>query len=894
MTSAYLIHLTAAVEPWLRAIAVSGTVVLVADRLLAGRPLPRPPRLDAPMAARDERWILGIVVGLAVLVRLVGWDSGVTPVFWFSQMSTLYVDRILHTGGLWARCRELLATTQVLGTHDSPILLPVHAGLQVLLGPRFGVPLLCGAIFGVAAVVLAWALGRRVRSQLFGLAFAALVACSPLMLTWSRLSALCTAGVTHVLLALLVGWEAGRRGSVLLALVTGLVMWTSAYQYYAARVAIPLALVAVLAGAQRAWLLRRGIVLALVATLAFAGAARLASGPRVARDLWPSYGGYAGNRGERTLAEFVARNVESFATEAHHTIERCFTNGRTGWRTPIEQPGMANGGLWTIPVAVLGLVGVMAVVADLRRQWIWLVLAVAGLALPVMSVMTARRALVLDLAWCALAAHGLFAAIDYLGARLDLAARRRVVAAIVAAIGAWSLTAVFALDAALPRGAAQHIPFGEAGFGDGIACPRCLDAAKGWSRDIANGAFVVLFDNDPFRENRTSPGGLIAYGKIAALGAGAPDRFVEGYSLMAGFDGEPPAPDRYFEAATGDFATYLATAFERTAPARIVWHFERPTSWEQWLAARLVAAGGELEAFETPLSPRLGIRVVTPAARRDEALAVLRDLVPTDDSPCITLEEKPRFALGSKVLLLAPDAPGLVRPPNWLATSYETHRVRGMDFTAPRPVGATVLPTAGGARVEIVSQWGQHQVYDLPSPRPHELPVLKSAPLGMGCAVFAAGAWWLLDPWTGHVQSSHPAARALPQGRWIGIASDRSGELVLASGDQTITIFDLVRQTEVARFPARVSPSVQEQPDECSPLAVGGAWIATVDLRTHVLAVYDRTGRPFGTRRLAAITRPIGSFSTIAGAGRFLGIAAGTVVHTFELRLDPACPTPPR
>jgi hypothetical protein len=90
-----------------------------------------------------------------------------------------------------------------------------------------------------------------------------------------------------------------------------------------------------------------------------------------------------------------------------------------------------------------------------------------------------------------------------------------------------------------------------------------------------------------------------------------------------------------------------------------------------------------------------------------------------------------------------------------------------------------------------------------------------------------------------------------------------------------------------------VSPSVQEQPDECTPLAVGGAWIATVDLRTHVLSVYDRTGRSFGTRRLTPIMRPVGSFSTIAGAGRFLGIAAGTVVRTFELRLDPACPTPP-
>src|SRR5262245_49354524 len=123
MTSADLIELSAVVEPWLRAVAASGVAVLVADRLLSGRPTPRLPGLDAPMPARVERRVLAAVIGLAAFVRLVGWDSGVTPVFWFAQMSTLYVDRILRTDGLWPTCRRLLATTQVTGTHDSPILL---------------------------------------------------------------------------------------------------------------------------------------------------------------------------------------------------------------------------------------------------------------------------------------------------------------------------------------------------------------------------------------------------------------------------------------------------------------------------------------------------------------------------------------------------------------------------------------------------------------------------------------------------------------------------------------------------------------------------------------------------------------------------------------------------
>jgi hypothetical protein len=71
---------------------------------------------------------------------------------------------------------------------------------------------------------------------------------------------------------------------------------------------------------------------------------------------------------------------------------------------------------------------------------------------------------------------------------------------------------------------------------------------------------------------------------------------------------------------------------------------------------------------------------------------------------------------------------------------------------------------------------------------------------------------------------------------------------VLASGDQSIAVFDPESATVLARFPARVGPSVRDAPDECTPLAVGDGWIATVDLRTSVLSVYDRSGRDFGTR----------------------------------------------
>jgi hypothetical protein len=898
MTSETIIAFSATVEPWLLALVAAAVVVLLVDVLAHERSERRAPGLDAPIAPRTERALLAVLLVAAALVRVVGWDRALTPVFWFSEVPTLVVQRIIDAHAAWRTWIASFRATQVGWSHESVFGLPIQLGLQWALGARFGLPVLGGALYGVLSVLLAWALGRRVRSQAFGLVFAAFVAFSPLQLTWSRLGTYYIGAVPHVLLALLVGWSAGRRGSLVLALLTGLVAWTSLYHYYAARVAIPLAVVAIVAGSQRGWQPARGVVLALVAAAAFGGLAWWLHGHALRQALWPSYGGYAGNRGERTLTEFVMRNFESFRDQLWLAFDAYFHRRRTGWSSDVWKPGMAEGGLVLLPLAILGVLGLAVVCVRWRRQWIWLVVAAAGVTLPTLSIMTARRALVFDVAWCAFAAHGLLALVDGALARFGRLARARVAIGATAGIALASVATVFTLSAALPPGGSQHIPFGESGFGDGLACKRCLAAAKQWSDDIAGGAYVVLFDNDVQLENRTSPGGLATYGKIATLVARKPDRFVEAYALMGDWDLEPPSQGSIFDKARTSFDRYLIESIERAAPARVVWHFEQPSLWERWLADRLTRAGGAMERFDTPLTKRTqGIRVVTPWERRAEAFAVLREvgagLAPGADSRCVnlTLKSSPAGALGPTFLLATPDA-GVDAPPDWLMSSWRENHYQAYRLTSPlsTPVGVHFLSgPAGVSSIELIGQYGERTTFALPSLKSELVGSTIPLTLGLNCAAWLDGFWWTLDPTTGKVTSGHRAAASVPSGAWIGLATAPAGELVLAGADQTIVVFDPTQAREVRRFPARVSPSVRDTSDECSPIATGFGWIATVNLRTGVLSLYDDAGRDAGTRRLDEAMQVGWTLTTIGGAGYYLGGAAGAVVRTFQVGIDHAC-----
>jgi hypothetical protein len=155
--------------------------------------------------------------------------------------------------------------------------------------------------------------------------------------------------------------------------------------------------------------------------------------------------------------------------------------------------------------------------------------------------------------------------------------------------------------------------------------------------------------------------------------------------------------------------------------------------------------------------------------------------------------------------------------------------------------------------------------------------------------VHAAGHWWILSPTDGRIVSTHPGVAAVPKGPWIGMSEGAGGVLVLASATQELVVFDPAQRVVVSRLRARVSPSLRDTTDECVPIAVGADWFATANLRSGVLNVYDRSGRDLGTRRLNEAVHVEWPLTSIAGAGRYLGVAAGTVVRTFEVRVDPSC-----
>jgi hypothetical protein len=289
--------------------------------------------------------------------------------------------------------------------------------------------------------------------------------------------------------------------------------------------------------------------------------------------------------------------------------------------------------------------------------------------------------------------------------------------------------------------------------------------------------------------------------------------------------------------------------------------------------------------------------VTTPADRIEEALAVMRELATgarSDDTPCVQLAEQPAPP-GSyaPIFTLTAGGDGIARAPDWLLTSWREHRFQSFTFrTSTAPIGGWVGETSPGVlKAELVGQSGEHVTYELPSLKREEVGGLppRAATFRLNCAARVDGHWWIVEPTTGRVVSTHPAGASLPAGKWIGVTPGPSGELVLVDANQFVLIFDPVRKATVVRFPARVVPGVRDTSDECAPVAAGIDWIATANLRVGVASFYDRHGRDIGTVQMQRRLRVAWTLSSLAGAGHYLGAAAGGTVRTWRVHLDPAC-----
>jgi hypothetical protein len=592
-----------------------------------------------------------------------------------------------------------------------------------------------------------------------------------------------------------------------------------------------------------------------------------------------------GNKGERTALELVNQNVDTWKRQAPVAFRRYFRADRAQWESPSTPPwGMQVGGLCLAPVAVLGFLGLAHAFRRPGRGGPWVLLAILGFAVPVMSVPTARRFLTLDLAWCALAADGFLLLLhSRLARRLSAPLVAGVAVLVLVTMAGWAFATVLVLNGVLTPRHRQLIPFGESGFGDGMTCFRCLQAAYEWQNEIAQQRLVVLFDTDVEREDATCPGGLEIYGRVAALSAGRPENFVEFYSVMRNVHQPPPWVGRYFDAATTDAPTYLMQLVEAARPGTIVWHFERPTQWERWLAEQLVNAGGELMEFQSPLSATPAIQVRTEWSRRQAAYRLLLQFRGRDQD-CPVLETTGRARYPFPVLHIAAStgaADGTA--PEWIVGSWYTVAFRTWSFEDGMPIGSS----ADASTFHVLSRHGVDRVHDLTSGTKKDVQsVWTREPHGLDCAIRIGSHWWVLDPTTGTLTTSDPGGARVPSGRWIGITRDGADHLVLASADQLIAVFDVATWTELLRFPAVVSPSRRAVTNECSPVVAGDGWYATFNHLRSLLTVYDGMGGEVGTRdlgKLMGLGEGNNWISAVAANGPYLSVGYVDNVVTVKL-----------
>jgi len=482
-------------------------------------PRPRVPR-------RLEYTLLAVTAAFGAALRLVWLDPQSSPSFHPALGTVLFIDQLLQRSGPWGAARHwttLFSSLQGLSLIDrSVVAFPQAVLAQLALGPSLNLPSYLGAFHGVAAVVLAWAAGRAWGGPALGLLFAALLAVSPVEIAWSRIGGLYIVCVPHVLLALVCAQLAARRRSVPLACVAGIVAWLSVYDYYAARLAIPVALCALVAAAPdrrtAVWLVLWYLMPVLLGYAVW-------SHEGLVQTLWPAVGGGFLPPGERSLASMAALAWERWQFHWLPTLELVFWSGRARGAVPYGC-GIESGGMLPLPILVLGIAGIALALAAPRRHGAWLVLAALAYVTTSLSGAEVRRLLLLDVAWNYFAA---VAVLRMLGTRPIAVAPRSLVALgaglALAASGVWSVVAIRSLTRRATAELAP-LPFGVGLLGEAIMCRPCSEMASYWRQPMREGELVVLFDRNPARDARIFRMRLRGYGMLAALDAGRPRAFT--------------------------------------------------------------------------------------------------------------------------------------------------------------------------------------------------------------------------------------------------------------------------------------------------------------------------------------------------------------------------------
>jgi hypothetical protein len=882
MDHATLLRASAIVE---RVAFVVFPLCLVAIWLVSRRmPRVEPPgdAPEQPVTVAEIGFLVFVLLG-ALILRLLWWDRGIPGTQFGGEIITARVDVALQKGGVWAQWWQLLRTSQPsTWAYDSAVIHPVVALFQLIFPPTIHGIVRVGAFFGVAAAALAWVAGRLLHGRRFGLLLAGFVAVSPLQVVWSRLGYRAMAAVPHALLAIALAALAARRKSYVLAALAGVVSYASLYNYEAARVAIPLSVVAICTASWRlAPRAARTVRLSLVFCAVVAVLAVTVPRGGLKEALWPTYPGYAGNQGEKSLSELAQKNYVRVKTQGRQSLRDYFLVNRN---SPPEAstwaPGIQYGGLVFLPVAILGFLGLLAAVSSRSSHLVWFAVLGLGLAMPSLGCSTARRLIIFDLGWCAFAAIGLaHVARTPILARVPLRYRPPLAAGFLGLMGAWTLAAMVILRETPAHLGVYAVPFATGCVGDILSCPRCVGASKQWEADIERGNLVMLVDSDLRRENPTGPAGLSLFGYLAAAAAGERDRFQELYPILSNYNFTPEYR-RYY--VGGELEAFLRKLLGGIPYASIVWHSERPTAWDRWLANRLVAIGGRPTAFATPLGRGLGFRVETDKGHEEAVLGILASLyggASDGSASCVSTRRVASDRLPFPPLSMAvAEHPTPGASPTWFALDRFQAFVGGSAWPLPIPRHAVL----DSGRARVLRGDGYADTFGWPSRQPQGSDVLVPLmPIGRSCAAFAASEWWVVDPEPGALKSSAEPAW-VPGLEWMGVTSDGHDELVLAAADQQIVVLDVPTRAERFRFPAPVTPSRTDYEfGDCAQLVRGRGWVGVFHASRNRLDIYGDPGRWLGTLDFDRLGLPF--VAAVAGTERFLAVGQPSQVTTLEL-----------
>ena len=852
------------------------------------------------LLAWQTELLIGIILLFSLLLRVYGWNETVTAPFVFSHMAPLYVEEVLEKGDLFRHWWHFLQTFQAQ-SQDFAIYMPVFILFQVVIGSAFYLPLLVGAVFGVTGIFLAYAAGRTLHDTRFGLVFAGLLAISPLNILWSRLGGIYITGVTHVLLVMWLAALAGTKQRKILCIITGIAAWTSMYQYYAARVAIPLAVFIIWYGLwTRRALWKHYITLSLVLLMTLVSCyvlTHIGNERNSLSTLWPSYPGYVGNRNENNLAEVFKQTELNIRSELPKSLGVYFWKERSGGDDGKGFWNLRSGGLCLLPVSLLGAFGGIFMLRHPLRYSPWLIMALMGLALPVLSVPTARRLLVFDTAWCAWAAAGCLCLQEMLAKSWNPRASKITAIGCFFIFGIFSAWTLFGLHRALPPISGTVIPFGESGFGDGLTCLHCYQTGEIFQKEIEQNHIVVVFDTDLERENATCPGGLYLYGRLGALNAKRLRNFVQFYPLWNNFNQEPPNIGTIFDGTKTNFAEYLIQSIEKSGAEEILWHFECPTQWEVWFADRLQSEGGFLTRFKTPLSQVDGIQVRTPWRQREKVFALLKELnqqytpsVDSSDRVILCTEKKSELVPFHLTLSGQKTENGL---PDWIAASWDQFEwgKRIVNFAGIAGISADQDDNGRIQQINLINRQGytaflnQKGLTDSLSEPQFGLQISTPNRIGFNCAERINGHWWIVDPITGTLLNDQSAEIPVKE-PWTGIARISDDKLLLASARQSLHLIDIKEGREVLSFPAVVSPSRRCTFGECSLIGALDDGYVSYNPALQILHIYDGKGTPRDVVDLgqAINAKGFGLISTLKAQNNYLGMGLPGGVRTVVIK----------